>query len=96
MLGWQNKYLVHGEELSLYNDEYFIFRGKRFLTVDLRKRSFPISSYGRVRLRIAFLVGLTLELNFLELVDFLLGFGNVDILEDDWNAYYTNLSKKEK
>ncbi len=96
LLGWQNKYLIHKEEFGLYEDEYFVFRGKRYLANDPQKRVFPVSSYGRVRIRIAILLGFTIEFNFLELTDFLLGIGGVDILEDDWNTYYETLSRSGK
>ncbi|MBL8019246.1 MAG: hypothetical protein JNM27_06255 [Leptospirales bacterium] len=49
--------------------------------------------YGRLRVRLGLILGLTLEVNLLEIADFFHGFWGGDLLGDDWNGYYDGIRR---
>lgn len=92
--GYKNDQGLHFEEFGIC-DEYigdYLFRNKAYKSTDPFKKS----QYGRVKISAALIVGGTVEFNFYELFDFIIGFGGYDPLDDDWNAYYEKIIQAEK
>ncbi|MCE9600567.1 MAG: hypothetical protein K8S54_21595 [Spirochaetia bacterium] len=82
--------LLHIEDFDPeFDNEYALFRNKTHCAD--RAARMQAYDYGRLRIRAGVLLGLSFELNLFELVDFLTGFGGVDLFDDDWNEYYGRL-----
>ncbi len=94
-LGYKNNQGLHFEEFGQcesYFDNYYLFRNKVYKSTDPFKKYL----YGRVKISAALLLGATVEFNFYELFDFIVGFWGYDPLDDDWNSYYEKIIEAEK
>jgi hypothetical protein len=86
---------LHFEKFGICNEEYvnhYLFRNKAYQSTDPFKKNL----YGRVKISAALLIGATVEFNFYELFDFIVGFWGYDPLDDDWNTYYEKIIQAEK
>ncbi len=96
ILGYKNNQLFHSEDFvftdSIPQDDYYILRNKTYRSSDPFKKNL----YGRIKIRAGLLFGATVEFNFYELFDFIVGFWGYDPLDDDWNTYYEKIIQAEK
>lgn len=94
LIGYENNRGLHFEEFGQcesYYDHYYLFRNKAYKSTDPFKKNL----YGRVKISAALLIGATVEFNFYELYDFIVGFWGYDPLDDDWNIYYEKIIQAE-
>ncbi|EIE00998.1 hypothetical protein [Leptospira licerasiae] len=68
--------LLHGEALT---DNFYSQRGKVYRP----NREFPLHLYGRLKVSVGFILGATVEVNWIEFIDLLLGIVGFDLLKDD-------------
>lgn len=93
LFGYKNNEGLHREEFGVcdhYIDSYFL-RNKAYKIRDPFKKNL----YGRVKIRAGIIIGATVEFNFYELYDFIVGFWGYDPLDDDWNIYYEKIIQAE-
>ncbi|WP_167883461.1 hypothetical protein, partial [Leptospira wolffii] len=88
ILGLQNSILLH---LATVSDRKLLERRKTYgesLTP-------PLFYYGRLKIRAGLGLGASIELNWLEAIDFVFGFFGIDFLDDDiWkNGYKRDLEE---
>jgi hypothetical protein len=84
----QTFFIFSEEQFNDLDSAYYISRNK----TSLRRNSFfteksSPTEYGRVRLRFGFIFGISLEFNFIEAIDFAIGFFGIDILNDDYHEF---------
>lgn len=94
LFGYKNNGGLHHEEFGVCDQyiDYYFLRNKAYAADDPFKKNL----YGRVKISAALLIGATVEFNFYELFDFIVGFWGYDPLDDDWNTYYEKIIQAEK
>ncbi|MCP5483072.1 MAG: hypothetical protein H7A21_16670 [Spirochaetales bacterium] len=90
--------LLHIERFA---PEGTIFPDEETATLFLRnkfacsERGFQAYQYGRIRLRAALILGFSIELNWLEAIDFFAGWLQFDPLADDRYVIYERLAREQ-
>lgn len=85
----------YGKDHSI-DSAYLFLRNKNYSIQTFNGDKERFTNYGRIKIRAGFIFGLSLEFNFLELADFVLGFVGLDFLDDDHNQYLEELIQKRK
>lgn len=83
--------LLHIERFNLEDsDDRARYRNKTHCSGN---STFQPYDYGRLRVRLGLILGLTFEINLIEIADFVHGFWGGDLLGDDWNGYYDGIRR---